>query len=60
MNRAIDTFHTKPLQKTRKETGTLPANHAKGREKRKDFPFKFSVPFACLAGKILDCELGPH
>jgi len=25
----MGTFHTKPLQKTRKETGTLPANHAK-------------------------------
>ncbi|MFH1970558.1 MAG: hypothetical protein ABIJ53_09605, partial [Verrucomicrobiota bacterium] len=26
----------------------MPTKHAKGREKRKDFPFKFSVPFVSV------------
>ena len=43
-----------------KETGTLPAKYAKRREKRKDFPFNFSVSFAYLAGKILSCHAACH
>ena len=35
-------------KKQEKKTEHYPLNT----RKRKDFPFKFSVPFACLAGKI--------